>query len=163
MNDIRWPSPFGYTVFCDDIRQEVLGKITLVGVYQGEMTVIGVAPVQIPKLALSIHFFEKPTEGHDPLEIQIFLPGDADEAPSQRVSIPPRDHVSAPEQQGAEDIRARIAVAFQFVPLVVHQEGTLKVRMKRGDDLFRLGALPIKLLTVEQAVAAGLVPGPPPN
>ena len=39
---------YGYALFCDDIRQEVGGKQTLVGLYTGGMSVQGKSPVVIP-------------------------------------------------------------------------------------------------------------------
>jgi hypothetical protein len=33
------PSPdvWGYTIFCDDIREEIGGKVSLIGIYAGTM------------------------------------------------------------------------------------------------------------------------------
>jgi hypothetical protein len=71
MKIIRPSSPFGYTTFCDDIRQEVAGKSTLVGVYGPEMTVFGTLPTNLPKLALSVNYLEHVGESEDPLELRV--------------------------------------------------------------------------------------------
>ena len=46
---------FGLTIFCDDIRSEIDGKISLIGCYTGRMMIGGEFPVILPKLGLSIH------------------------------------------------------------------------------------------------------------
>lgn len=42
----------GYSVFCDDIRQEINGKLTLVGCYQGSIIFFSEAPSQYPKFCI---------------------------------------------------------------------------------------------------------------
>jgi hypothetical protein len=45
---------YGHVVFCDDVRQEIDGKLTLVGVYNGNLTVFGEFPAVLPKLCLVV-------------------------------------------------------------------------------------------------------------
>lgn len=42
--------PFLFVEYADDVRQEVEGKTTIVGMYRGGMTVQGELPQQIPRL-----------------------------------------------------------------------------------------------------------------
>lgn len=42
--------PYGITLFCDDIRAEVGGKLTYVGHYTGDLIVHSNAPAVLPKL-----------------------------------------------------------------------------------------------------------------
>lgn len=44
---------YAHAVFCDDIRQEMGGKITLVGIYQGQCLVPAI-PCSLAKLCVSI-------------------------------------------------------------------------------------------------------------
>lgn len=44
------PNPYGVTIFCDDVREEVSGKQTLVGVYGPELHYTGVFPARLPVL-----------------------------------------------------------------------------------------------------------------
>ena len=160
--EVTWPSPYGYTIFCDDVREEVLGKLTLVGVYRGEMTVILVPgqSMNIPKLHALTYYFERPDERHEPLELRVYLPGDAEDAPSQRTEIPPRDEPppgAFSDAEGADDPRIQLMFGFQFAPLVVRESGYLKVRLQRGDKVYRLGAMGIRLITAEEAVNQGII------
>jgi hypothetical protein len=45
---------YAHAVFCDDIRQEVGGKITLVGIYAGQCLVPSI-PCSLPKLCLVLN------------------------------------------------------------------------------------------------------------
>lgn len=47
--------PYGITTFCDDIRFEVAGKLTLVGCYQNEMNFAEPAPGILPTLAALVN------------------------------------------------------------------------------------------------------------
>jgi len=44
---------YAYAVFCDDIRQEINGKITMVGIYTDRLFVASV-PTVLPKLCLAL-------------------------------------------------------------------------------------------------------------
>ena len=43
-------TPTGSTIFCDDIRYEINGKVTLVGVYAADMVLPNDFPVTLPKI-----------------------------------------------------------------------------------------------------------------
>lgn len=47
--------PYGTTVFCDDIRHEINGKMTLVGCYAAEMNFNGPAPGFLPSFAALVN------------------------------------------------------------------------------------------------------------
>lgn len=48
--------PYGYTVFCDDIREEVGGKRSLMGIYSGDMLFQDDAPGVIPSFVAQINW-----------------------------------------------------------------------------------------------------------
>jgi hypothetical protein len=76
------PEIYGYTIFCDDIRQEVGGKISFVGVYSGTMFVHGEFPVTLPKFAFGISLMQRREILEPNIQVQIFLPGDPEDSPS---------------------------------------------------------------------------------
>ncbi|WP_223483662.1 DUF6941 family protein [Pseudomonas sp. A-RE-19] len=47
-------SRFAYSIFCDDIRHEVNGKTSLMGVYQGSL-LLQEFPAMLPKLCVVMH------------------------------------------------------------------------------------------------------------
>lgn len=159
MTDITWPSPFGYSDFCDDIRQELFGKVTLVGIYSGELSIAGTPPVTLPKFVIFAHYFERPEDGAVPLQLRVYLPGDPDDEPTTRIDIPARNH-HTPDYLRGEDVRASMHFAHAFTPLVVTQPGAIRVRMQRGEDIVRLGSLHVRFINADEAAALGLTPAP---
>lgn len=58
-------NPYLHAIFCDDVRQEVTGKMLYIGVYSGELIAPGY-PVLLPKLAVVAHYaypFEDQADG----------------------------------------------------------------------------------------------------
>lgn len=148
MKSIDWPSPFGYTVFCDDLRQEVLGKITLVGVYGAELIVYAFMPATLSKLAMSINYYERLGESDSPLELRIYLPGE-DEQPafSQLIAGEPLEKFRNHEVSADFPLEipwVGMTVNIGFSPLELKEEGYIRVRMIRGDDEIKIGSLRIK-------------------
>ena len=70
--------PFGFTLVADDLRQEIGGKISLIGVYGPDMVFLPgtTFPVTIPKLAIMLNWFEDPDQIPELLKFRIYFPGD---------------------------------------------------------------------------------------
>lgn len=60
--------------YCDDIRQEVGGKISLMGIYTGDMYVTGM-PLLLPKLCIAINVVTSIDNPIQSLKINIFKEG----------------------------------------------------------------------------------------
>jgi hypothetical protein len=139
------PTPFGYTVFSDDIREEVGEKLTFVGVYTRSMIVNADLPLDLPKFCIFARYYERPNESHSPVRICIFMPGDEDNSPTISEELP------------VDEVRAKVAVLDRPVdlpdplvpmdffavltPFTLTQEGYIKVRAYRDGQEIRLGAL----------------------
>src|SRR5438445_2168364 len=69
--------PYGFSVFCDDIRAEVGGKASFIGVYNSIMFMPSF-PAVLPKFGIII-FFNEPAEmirtRDFTVNINVFLPG----------------------------------------------------------------------------------------
>lgn len=147
MRSIAPQTPYGYTLFCDDIRQEIGNKVSLIGIYSGELIILGQLPIALPKLALRIVYNERPGESTEPVELRIYLPGDNDDLPSVKASIPLEKIRSEPIPAGQDwtDPVMTATLHTEIAPLQIKQEGFLKVRAYRGDLEIRLGALRISV------------------
>jgi hypothetical protein len=139
--------PQGFTFFCDDIRPEIGGKITIAGVYTGTMIVASEYPIALPKFCLLIYYQEPVDADWDDLKIAIHMPGQ-EEPITQTIPLsqlrgqvrPPPSHLPMPED--AEPQRAwQIPVG--FAPFVITQEGYIKVRGHYGDRVLKMGSLAI--------------------
>jgi hypothetical protein len=145
------PEAFGYTIFCDDIRMEIGGKLTYVGVYQsGTMLVPGSFPATVPKLALGIVYKQRHDKVVLPFTLWIFFPGDAEDKPSIIAEMPEQAARTAIQEAKAtaeklttEGVFATLNSQFAIMPLHIAQPGLLRVRAVRGKQLIGLGSLNI--------------------
>jgi len=142
------PDYYGATIFCDDVRQEVGGKVTLVGMYMDRMFVHGDFPFLLPKFAMYINCIQRQRVAKPITKFVIFLPGDEDDkpsievlhAPDQMVSLLAEDENKMPEH-GIIKAHASIMLS----PVVFQAPGEVKVRaIIQNDQMIRCGVLPIE-------------------
>jgi hypothetical protein len=149
------PVSTGHTVFCDDIRFEVGGKVSLIGVYQAVMFVQGEFPITLPKFGLSVRYIEKIGACSDEVKLRVFLPGDAEDAPTIDGVIPMEEIRQAAAEDrlvstvGNEDARppveyVHVGSNILISPLVLKQPGVIRVRAFCGDNEIKLGTLGIR-------------------
>jgi hypothetical protein len=141
--------PSGFVTFCDDIRHEVTGKMTLVGVYGGQMVVGGTLPITLPQICAVITFrFLPPSEPIKPA-IKIFITGQDEPLFMMETEIVPAQAEAAvardiPSDEDPYRITfAQMVITPQIQGLVIKEASTIKVRAYIGDDEIRLGALSI--------------------
>jgi hypothetical protein len=143
-------SPRGYTIICDDIREETSKKLTLVGTYGPSMTVRGTFPIVLPKLCFLVHYIERSGVEEGPLTLCIYFPGDDDdeptvrsELPSERIRTDALRTMEGIEHLGTEppDPHFSLRLPIEISPCEIKQEGAFRVRMQVGDRCIRIGAM----------------------
>lgn len=133
--------PSGHTIFCDDIRHELGGKITFVGVYTNYLFISGTLPVTLPKLCLGIVYREE-RDSREKVTIKAFMPGHDDDSPAFKLDIEPQpDFIPPPPSEEFSFREARLF--FEAPNVTIEQEGRIRVRAYRGDDEIRLGVLTV--------------------
>jgi hypothetical protein len=136
---------YGITIFSDDLRHEIGGKITCVGIYRGTLIHRAEFPVILPKLAMLIMYREQAQTLSGDLIIRAYFPGDADESPTFEVTIP-MDELRAksvkpdPMPQDGEWAH-NIEIPIVISPVVIKEEGWIRVRAYCGKEVFKLGTL----------------------
>ena len=129
--------------YCDDIRQEMFGKLSLIGVYQNTMNIIGVLPIIVPKFFISAHIVtpkDKP-----------FLNAKIDLKVNDTIieSITPSSETLMEGQNDAlrnPDVRLlslRVVIALQ--PFEVTQSGRLRVQITADGEEFESNGLIITI------------------
>jgi hypothetical protein len=139
-------TPFGYTIFCDDIRQESNGKLIYLGVYQTDMTIFGTFPAILPTFTMMIRYNERRTDSGDPVTIKIFVPGN--DQPVFQVTIDTatmRSALPRSDLPGEDEIISTL-IPVRLSPLQIETEGRIKVRAYKGDDEIRLGTLNVRIV-----------------
>jgi hypothetical protein len=137
--------PDGYTIFCDDIRQEVGNKCSLMGVYGPEMYLSQPFPSGLPRMGFHVVFKEDLAAPLKDMTLCIFLPGDPDSTPTYRADIERSSMKIEPSDLTPGPSTWRLmSLNVILTPVALKQEGRIKVRMLIGDDVVKLGALGVK-------------------
>lgn len=117
-----------FSIFADDIRQEVDGKVTHVGVYQGGMNVTGIPPVVLPKLAISTYIHTPLEQPFQDMELDLVL----DDEVVQHVDTPRAQLANALATAravpGSKEIGFNIVMVLQ--PFVLGKRGILRMKAK---------------------------------
>jgi hypothetical protein len=146
MSNAVAPQAWGFTIFCDDIRSEVGGKVALIGVYPSDMIVHVPFPLVMPKLGLWIQYFEVPGSIVGDGKLHVSLPGD--EVPSIEADISfneLRPKTTLPVADNSEvDHWHSIKMPIVLSPVVLKEPGRILVRMQFDDLIISLGVLPVK-------------------
>ncbi len=145
MKSIAPITPYGYTIFCDDVRQETGGKTSHIGIYRDKLIVNKPLPASLPKFCLVIHYFERPGESTEPVNLHVYLPGDAESEPTYNRKMPiddVRSQTLEPERPGFDPLVSLIA-HLMITPFILKSEGRIRVRAYRGDLEVRLGTLTV--------------------
>lgn len=140
--------PYGAAVFCDDIRVEIGGKFTLVGVYGTAMLVAGEPPYQIPKFGIYVTYFEAVHGDGSPLTIEIYVPGEAANKPTHSFDLPSPPEEMEPALAFGEEQQIGAQIPIVLAPFQMPAEGTLEVKMRRGDELVSLGRLLVQKMPI---------------
>ena len=144
--------PPGYVVFCDDIREETSGKTTVVGIYHGVLLGSGF-PLIMPKLCFQVAMRFPNDKSVENFEVQIYAPGDADENPSFKFPVPAKGSIPSDHSKGSEDNFLEILLAIPISPFVLNAPGRIKVRVKLGGKIFRMGSLLVEQILVPTSTA----------
>lgn len=136
----------GHTIFCDDIRAEIGGKTTFVGVYDGVMIVHGDFPFLLPKFGMAIRYMEqRGIFTAEPVTLRVFVPGDADDSPSFVAMLPAEEARKTVQMHPNADPNALryllIGSNIVLSPFVIARPGEIKVRAECGSEIVKLGSL----------------------
>jgi hypothetical protein len=139
----------GYTIFCDDIRNEIGGKTTFVGCYDAEMLVHGDFPCVLPKLAFSVRYQElRGVYTDEPVLLQIYLPGDADDEPtfSGELAAPELRKSVKLHPDARRDLPRYLQITTNIIssPLAIPKPGEILIRALCGSEVVKLGSLLVR-------------------
>ncbi|AFL73530.1 hypothetical protein Thivi_1538 [Thiocystis violascens DSM 198] len=135
------------TLFCDDIRHEIGGKISYIGVYSGGLFVPAF-PVTLPKLCLSVRIL---TPANDPLQ-SLTLRVLKDEETLQEVMLDEGQLAAASDAgEDATDERREERIQMTqfmlvFSPIQFDEPCILKVRAQTESEALRGMALKVDQL-----------------
>jgi hypothetical protein len=157
---------WGFVLFCDDVRQEIGGKFSAMGLYQSEYLFQGAFPYVVPKFAMLVMYYERKGAVTSDIEFRVHVPGDDPAKPSLVFPLARKDLPQLPAGAAPADdpdsepiIHARLPI--MLTPMVIPAQGFIKVRAHYDDGtILRLGRLNIRPITPHEMTALNL-PSPP--
>lgn len=144
-------------IYCDDIRTELGGKNSFMGVYETEM-VIPAFPITLPKLCAQLKLLLP--KGKMPNSIRFMLLSD-DSVMAEALLTEEQLHQHPPPQPAAgipiEDFSIGIVAMFAFAPVTFEKPTTLKVRIYADDEEIKGNSLRVRIATESEASAMGFI------
>ena len=144
-------SSSGLTIFCDDIRQEIGGKYSLVGCYGGELIVVSDGNAVLPKLCASINLRIPSDHEFQEITLEITKSNGDQKKELFKTSVRFEDIKSnspegrRPEADTTEEKVLDLRMPWIISPLEVTEDCLIKVRAYIDDECLKLGALKILL------------------
>jgi len=141
----------GYAIFCDDIRQEVGGKTSYIGVYQDDLLTNAPFPTVLPKFGVAIVIFYTPRKARQFQEIpfKIILPGDEKAALEGQMPIAPSGAIlSSPDHA---PLTTRVTANVIFAPLHIKAPGLIRIEAYVDRITLSLGKLRVDQMPIPQA------------
>ncbi|MGI3164962.1 DUF6941 family protein [Pseudooceanicola sp. 200-1SW] len=141
--------PYGVATFCDDIRHEANGKITLVGCYAGELIFGSKAPAVLPTFAALISLRLPLDSAPKKVDIRVMKLDQGGQTSIMDMSLKDidlkADGMDLPEGFSEEDRLISMMIPCQWQMLRFEGPGTIKARAYINDEIeVKLGALVVK-------------------
>ena len=148
-NDTR----FLTEIFCDDIRQEVGGKLSFMGCYQGEL-IVPMAPVALPKLCLYATIWTPKERPFKSLMLRIVQDDDKELA---RLEISKESFEEAEQVFDETSTRKMVSTAIAFSPFAIDKPNSLRLIATTEEGEIIGPRLLIKVVTAQELVAQSAI------
>lgn len=141
--------PYGYSIFCDDIRNEPGGKLSFIGCYNAVMFSARKFPLVLSKFCIHFHIFSPATQPYRSVVARCYVPGEHGPVAEEPIEVP-----GLLEQQNLlsglpKDVEALpyivVASSLVFSPLQIAEPGLIHIRavINGGPDELHLGSLQV--------------------
>jgi len=151
---------FGFSLFCDDIRHEMGGKYSLMGLYQRDMFFPSstVFPTIVPKFVIFVKYYEQVGAFSDDLVLKISLPGDDQDNTSVTQVIPRQEMTdeNKPVIDNDDDSGLLYSLSLPIIlsPFTIKCAGYVSVRIYCGSEKVRLGRLMLRIVGEDEKIIA---------
>jgi hypothetical protein len=140
---------YGYSIFCDDIRNEAGGKLSFIGCYNGIILISGQFPLVLPKLCVHVHILSPASQPFSSIAVRCYLPGDDKPFFEEPIETPEHHDQTELVANLKADTSAPLfivaATSLIFAPLELRSSGLMRVRaVIDADQELRLGSLRIE-------------------
>ena len=138
---------YGYSVFCDDIRNEVGGKLSFIGCYNGVIFVPPRFPLVFPKLCVHFHIVSPASMPYSSILARCYIPGRVApfvEEPLEAPSLEEQRDLAEQLEPGVPAPRLIVASgSFIFAPIEIREPGVIRMRaiIDGAEEEIKLGSL----------------------
>ena len=140
---------YGYSIFCDDIRNEPGGKLSFIGCYNAVMFTSPAFPLILPKFCIHFHVFSPATQPYESVLSRCYVPGRTDPVAEEAVEVPRlQDQMSLlanlPKNGGAPPYIV-VAASLVFEPFEIPEPGMIHIRtlINGGPGELHVGSLTV--------------------
>ncbi len=148
-----------FCVFCDDVRPEVGNKLSLMGLYSGDMIAPGPAPAILSKLCIVLWIIADIDDPPQRVGVRVLMP--PDESERMKLDLPPLGVLVHPE--GATRLHAQAVIP--MTPFRLEHEGFIQVMVDTERETLRAGRLMVRFVdpagSPEPAPPRAPEPAPP--
>ncbi|MCR4303837.1 MAG: hypothetical protein NUV63_06370 [Gallionella sp.] len=152
-NDTR----FLTAIFCDDIRQEIGGKLSFMGCYQGEL-IVPMAPVALPKLCLYATIWTPKDRPFKSLMLRVVQDDDKELA---RLEIPEVGLAEVSLILDETATRKTVSTAIVFSPFAIEKPTSLRLMATTEEGEIIGPRLLIKVVAAQEPAAQPAVKSKP--
>lgn len=142
---------FMSTLFCDDIRQEIGNKISLMGCYQSELFVPHI-PTVLPKFGVYVSVWTPIDHPFKNLSVRVLQD---DETELASVTMPEEDIHAASQKKPPDSEFRGVHTFIAFAPFVVERPTQLRANVITEEGEIRGQKLRVALQTPEQPEPVG--------
>ncbi|WP_342728380.1 hypothetical protein AAFG07_17660 [Bradyrhizobium sp. B097] len=169
MTDQSREKAWGFAIFCDDVRPEVGGKLSLMGLYQADMFFPASIslPIILPKFFAVINYYEIHHSIEEDMIFRITYGTEGAalaELPISRKEIQANQIAATAAPEDAEDQERifNIRLPIPLIPFTLSKMGRLRVRAHYSDGkVLRLGSMAIRQIPdAEFQAMTGIVAAP---
>lgn len=152
-SDVR----FLTAIFCDDIRQEIGGKLSFMGCYQGEL-IVPMAPVALPKLCLYATIWTPKDRPFKSLMLRVVQDDDKELA---RLEIPEEGLAEVSLILDETATRKSVSTAIVFSPFAIEKPTSLRLMATTEEGEIIGPRLLIKVVAAQKPAAQPTVKSKP--
>jgi len=139
--------PFAHTLFCDDIRHEVNGKVSFIGVFAGPLKLLEVPDGQpnLPPFQMVMHYFEPLEYTDEAVTFEVKISCDPKfEIVGTLLERGTRPSFAVPTM-GTHPFYLNANFIVPFPPLRIDQECVVSCTIYIGEDSIKAGSLWLQL------------------
>jgi hypothetical protein len=141
---------FGYSIFCDDIRNEVGGKLSFIGCYNAIMFVSGEFPLTLPKFCIHMHILSMASRPFRSIVARCYVPNEPEPILEDTIHTPETEEqialLETLERTVKEPRYIAASASLILAPLHIQAPGLIRARavIDGGAEELKLGSLRIE-------------------